>query len=136
MSTQHEADIADILETEEARQHALMTKDLGALEWLLADDLTHVHSSGMVHGKAEFIAHLDRMGGFRSIERGPLDIRVEGNMAIVTGNTTNGVRHVQTGEDITLEGFATMILRRGPRGWQVVLSQLTPFRDGPVRKQG
>lgn len=134
--SQRDEDIADILETEEARQHALVTKDLAALEWLLADDLTHVHSSGMVHDKAQFIAHLDRMGGFRSIERGVLDIRVEGDIAIVTGSTVNGVRSIQTGEDITLEGFATLILRRGPRGWQVVLSQLTPFRDGPVRRQG
>lgn len=136
MDSAREDDIADILETEEARQHALVTKDLAALEWLLADDLTHVHSSGMVHSKSEFMAHLDHMGGFRSIERGALDIRVEGDIAIVTGSTINGVRHVQTGEDITLEGFATMILRRAPRGWQIVLSQLTPFRDGPVRKQG
>ncbi|KRA47208.1 nuclear transport factor 2 family protein [Devosia sp. Root635] len=136
MATYSDADIADILETEEARQHALVTRDLAALEWLLADDLIHVHSSGMVHGKPEFIAHLNRMGGFRSIERGELDIKVDGNIAIVTGSTINGVRHVQTGEDITLEGFATMILRRGRRGWQIVLSQLTPFRDGPVRKQG
>lgn len=132
--TNLDIDIAEVLETEEARQHALIAKDLAALEWLLADDLVHVHSSGMVHGKAQFIAHLDRMGGFRSIVRGPLDIRVEGDLAIVTGTTINGVRSIQTGEDITLEGFATQIMRRGKRGWQIVLSQLTPFRDGPQGK--
>lgn len=124
-------DVSEVLEAEQARQHALVRKDLAALEWLLADDLVHVHSSGQVHTKPEFIAHLDRMGGFRSIERGPLDIRVEGDIAIVTGTSINGVRRLDTGEDVRLEGFATQILRRGPRGWQIVLSQLTPFRDGP-----
>lgn len=132
---QLETDIADVLETEEARQHALVHKDLAALEWLLADDLVHVHSSGMVHDKAQFIAHIERIGGFRSIVRGPLDIRVEGDIAILTGTTINGVRSLQTGGDITLEGFATQVMRRESRGWQIVLSQLTPFRDGPQGKK-
>ncbi|MBJ6987885.1 MULTISPECIES: nuclear transport factor 2 family protein [unclassified Devosia] len=129
-----EKDLADVLETEEARQHALVKNDQGALEWLLADDLVHVHSSGQVHTKPEFMAHLNRMGGFRSIERGPLDIRVEGDIAIVTGSTINGVTKPDTREPVTLEGFATQILRRGPKGWQIVLSQLTPFRAGPQGK--
>lgn len=124
-------DIAEIEETEKARQRALTSLDVAALEWILADDLIHVHSTGMVHDKQQFIAHVQRMGGFRSIERGPLDIRVDGHIAIVTGSTANGVRSPETGEHVTLEGLSTLLMRRNERGWQVMLSQLTPFRKAP-----
>ncbi|EUB99191.1 hypothetical protein PMI07_005472 [Rhizobium sp. CF080] len=124
-------DIAEIEETEKARQRALTSLDVPALEWLLADDLIHVHSTGMVHDKRQFIAHVQRMGGFRSIKRGPLDIRVDGPIALVTGSTVNGVRSPETGENVDLEGFSTIVMRRGEPGWQIVLSQLTLFRKAP-----
>jgi ketosteroid isomerase-like protein len=126
----HDQDIFEIREIESARQRALTAPDLDALDWILADDLIHVHSTGMVHDKAQFISHIQRMGGFRSIERGPLDIRVEGNMAIVTGAAANGVRSPETGENIMLNGFSSLVFRKADRGWQVVLSQMTLFRDG------
>lgn len=127
-------DIAAIEAVEKARQTALTTLDTETLRRIFADDLIHVHSTGMRHGKDEFLDHLTRMGGFRSIERGPLDIRVEGLFAIVTGRTINGVRSPETGEEVTLDGFNTQIFRKGPEGWQVVLSQLTPFRARPGQK--
>ncbi|MDH2435851.1 nuclear transport factor 2 family protein [Pokkaliibacter sp. MBI-7] len=119
---------ADIIAFEQARQRALITADRVALQQLLADDLTHIHSTGMVHGKQELLDHVERMGGFIAIERGPLHIRVEGPVAIITGTTLNTVRLRETGEPVTLDGFSTLILRRAGHRWQVVLSQLTPHR--------
>lgn len=121
-------DIAAIEAFEKERQRALVTADGEALRRILAEDLIHVHSTSMVHGKDELIAHVSRMGGFISIDRGPLDIRVEGDYALVTGRTINRVRSPQTGEEKRLEGFSTLVLRRSPGGWQIVLSQLTPDR--------
>ncbi|PPC79423.1 nuclear transport factor 2 family protein [Pokkaliibacter plantistimulans] len=126
-SAQH----ADILAFEQARQRALITADRVALQQLMADDLTHVHSTGMVHSKQELLDHVERMGGFIAIERGPLRIRVEGAVAIVTGTTLNTVRSRETGQPVTLDGFSTLLLRRADHGWQVVLSQLTPHRPRP-----
>jgi len=128
------SEIAAIEAVERRRQQALVSLDTDALRAIFADDLIHVHSTGMAHTKDEFIAHLLRMGGFRSIERGPLDIRVEGPFAIMTGRTINGVRSPETGEDVTLDGFNTQVFRKGRDGWQVVLSQLTPSRARPGQK--
>lgn len=121
--------IAELRAAEAERQRALVTPDLAALERILADDLIHIHSTAAIHDKQGLIAHVARMGGFVSIERGPLDIRPLGEVALVLGQTVNTVRRIETGEIARLEGFATLLYRRGPQGWQVLLSQLTPARQ-------
>ncbi|WP_111495035.1 MULTISPECIES: nuclear transport factor 2 family protein [Marinobacter] len=118
-----------ILEFERVRQRALTEPDLGVLEGLLADDLVHIHSTGMVHDKPAFLNHIRRMGGFVSIEREVPEIRVEGHLAVVTGVTINTVRSLETGERMVRHGFSTLILRQVEQRWEVVLSQLTPVRD-------
>jgi len=118
----------ELLAFEEARQAALIAADAEALERLLCDDLQHIHSSGLVHGKADFIAHVRRMGGFLSIERGAVSLYSDGRTALITGPTINRVRRIETGEIATLEGMGTVVARRGPAGWQVLLSQITLAR--------
>ncbi len=118
----------ELLAFEEERCNALISNDAETLERLLHADLVHVHSSGMVHSKAEFIAHVGKMGGFVSIVRGNLELRtMNGNAgAIITGPTTNRVRRLATGEIVDLVGFGTVVAARGPDSWQVLLSQITP----------
>ncbi|WP_416412538.1 nuclear transport factor 2 family protein [Pantoea sp. App145] len=120
--------IHQLLAFEQQRQRALIEADLTALENMLAADLIHIHSTGMVHTKAQFLAHVKRMGGFVSIQREPPDIRVEGDIAILTGNTRNRVRRLETGEEAERYGFSTLVLRRTAGGWQILLSQLTPHQ--------
>lgn len=121
--------IAAVEAAEMERRAALVSADPVALDRILADDLTHVHSTGMVHNKPDFIAHVSRMGGFIAIERDSLDIRIDGDLAITTGPTVNRVRSPQTGEEVALNGFQTVIFRRNGDRWQVLLSQLTPLRN-------
>lgn len=117
----------ELLAFEEQRCKALISNDVEALERLLHADLVHVHSSGMVHNKAEFIDHVGKMGGFVSITRGDLELRVmHGSTgAIITGPTTNRVRRLATGEVVDLVGFGTVVAVQDPNGWQVLLSQNT-----------
>lgn len=115
----------EIAAFERARQAALVSGDVGALNAVLHDDLLHIHSSGMVHTKSEFIAHVGRMGGFVSIERGALEIRQTGDAVILTGPTKNTVRRLETGEVATLDGFGTVVAVRDGGAWRVILSQIT-----------
>ncbi|ERK17678.1 hypothetical protein L579_3559 [Pantoea sp. AS-PWVM4] len=117
---------AQLLEFEQQRQQALIHADLPRLASMLAEDLVHIHSTGMVHNKAQFLAHVQRMGGFIAIQRDTPAIRVEGDIAILTGHTRNRVRLLETGEEAERYGFSTLVLRRTPSGWQILLSQLTP----------
>ncbi|RWR32449.1 nuclear transport factor 2 family protein [Sinirhodobacter populi] len=116
----------ELLAFEEERRRALISGDAAALDRILHPDLVHVHSSGMVHGKAEFIAHVGRMGGFVDITRGPVELRTTGaGGALMTGPTVNRVRRLDSGEIVDLTAFGTVVALRGADLWQVLLSQIT-----------
>lgn len=118
-----------ILQAEQRRQQALVAVDLAELDRLFAEDLIHVHSTGLVHNKSQLLKHIDRKRGFISIQRGPLDVKIENNIAIVTGSITNHM-HAKNGDgEIELEGFVTQVLRRTGDGWQFINFQFTPRRE-------
>lgn len=118
----------EILAFEAVRDRAQIEADIDTLRPMLADDLIHVHSTGETHGKEQFLAHLARMGGFIAIERKTIDIARTGDVVRVSGRRVARMNRMDTGKEATLDGFATVILKKGPQGWQVWLSQLTPFR--------
>ena len=121
------ADIQALLAVEEQRQRALVLGDTQRLAAILADDLLHIHSTGMAHNKAQFLQHVAQMGGFVAIERPLPDILLCGDIAILSGETRNTVRLQGSGENVVRHGFSSLVLRRSAQGWQIVLSQLTPF---------
>lgn len=120
-------DLLALMTLETQRQQALVAGDSVRLAGLLADDLVHIHSTGMVQGKAEFLEHVVKMGGFVAIERPTPDIRLLGDIAIISGETRNVVRALHDGAERVRHGFSTLVLRHSPQGWQIVLSQMTPF---------
>ncbi|WP_339109898.1 nuclear transport factor 2 family protein [Thioclava sp. GXIMD4216] len=126
----HDTALAQALLAFEARRcNALVSADAAELHALLHPDLVHVHSTGMVHDKAAFMAHVARMGGFVEIERGEIELRQTGKDAaagaIISGPTRNRVRRLDTGKTVDLIGFSTVVATLGEEGWQVLLSQLT-----------
>lgn len=125
MNVEHQA----LLAFERLRQHAFITADIDALDVMLASDLIHIHSTGMVHDKAQLLAHVRKMGGFVAIDRTEPQIRLEGDIAVLTGDTRNTVRSLQTGEVMVRHGFSTLVLRRTLAGWKIILSQLTPYKS-------
>jgi len=122
-------DIAALLALEQRRQQALICADVSALRALLAEDLTHIHSTGLVHTKAQFIQHIQTMGGFANISRAEPEVQVYGDIALLTGATRNTVRLLDSGQEAVREGFSTLIARRTATGWEILLSQLTPFKE-------
>lgn len=77
-----------VLQAEKARFAAMVKSDRAALEKLLADDLTYIHSTALLETKEQFI---------KSVTSGTIDyvsivpseadskVRVNGSTAIVTG---------------------------------------------------
>jgi|SRR5579859_1455440 len=118
-----------ILQAERRRQAALVAVDLAELDRLFADDLTHVHSTGLVHDKAQLLRHIDRKRAFISVTRGPLNVRLHGDIAVMTGPMTNRMRSKDGIGEIVLEGFVTQVLRRSEEGWKFINFQLTPARE-------
>ena len=114
-----------ILAAELRRQQAVVAVDMPALDALFADDLVHVHSTGLVHNKKQLLEHMDRKRGFLGVERGPLQIRVEGDTAVMTGSVVNRMRSKDGQGEMLLHGFVTQVLRRYPDGWKFTNFQFT-----------
>ncbi len=123
-------DITSLMAFEKRRQAALTSADVEALSVMLANDLIHIHSTGLVHNKAQFIEHIRKMGGFVSISRADPLIQIRGDIAILTGPTCNTVRLLESGNHAERYGFSTLITRRTPTDWEILLSQLTPIFEG------
>lgn len=118
-----------LLSLEQQRQQALITADIPLLAALLDEALIHIHSTGMVHNKTQFLRHIERMGGFVAITRPTPQIQLSGDIAILTGETCNVVRLLESGETAQRVGFSTLIWRRTAQGWRLLLSQLTPIEQ-------
>jgi ketosteroid isomerase-like protein len=122
-------DVDSVLNVENRRRAALVAVDLTELDRLFSEDLLHVHSTGLVHSKPELLQHINKKRAFLAIERGPLQVRVEGDIGVMTGTMTNRMRANDGTGDILLHGFVTQVLRRSADGWRFISFQLTPLRE-------
>lgn len=110
----------ELLDREQARCSALMDDRMDALAALLSDDLVHVHTTGVVHGKDQLIHHAGTFLRFIDVSRGQLLIRRLGDdAAIMTGPMTNVVRRRDQGEPVTVQAFVTQVWARSAGVWQI-----------------
>lgn len=116
-------DHALVLRAEEQRRAALVAVDLPALSALFAEDLVHIHSTGMTHDKAALLRHIEERRAFRAIDRGPLHVRIHGDIAIMTGAMTNHM--VMDGRSLAMTGMVTQVLRKEAGAWRFINFQLT-----------
>lgn len=118
-----------ILELEQRRQQALIAVDLDTLDTLFDDDLVHVHSTGLVHDKAQLLEHIAHKRGFAGIQRGALTLRGDAGLALLTGPIINRIR-TGSGEEALMHGFVTQVLRHTASGWKFISFQLTVTQNG------
>ena len=117
-----------VLQSEKDRFAAMVKGDRAALERLVADDVTYIHSTALLQNKKEFIDSV--LGGtidYVSITPSESDwkIRVNGNMAIVNG--VAAVNVIDTGKDRKIKlRFTTVQTNRGG-AWQLSAWQSTTF---------
>jgi ketosteroid isomerase-like protein len=124
-----DTDNAELRAVEERRQRALVDVDVDALDALFEDSLVHIHAPGLTHTKAQLIEHTVTRRAYLEITRGKLNIRVFGDVAIITGPISNRMRAADGGER-TLTGEATQVLHRGSDGsWRFVSFQMTPYGE-------
>jgi ketosteroid isomerase-like protein len=102
---------------EAKRCAALVAGDVGILSELLADDLVHVHGGGSVDDRAGYLAGVAERFVFHAVERGPLNIRIFGDVAIVTGPLKQTLSVKGSGDRLEVEGPTTQVWVRTERGW-------------------
>jgi len=111
-----------VQDLEARRFKAMVEVDLGALDTLLAPDMSYAHSSGLTQTKEEFIAAL-RRGEMKYLEIKPegLKVRSYGSTAVVTGRGEFKTR--TKGQESTVElRFLDVYVKRQGR-WQMVAWQ-------------
>jgi hypothetical protein len=114
----------EVQSAEKDRFEAMVKADGGALDRLLAPELSYTHSNAQVQDKAAFIADIrGKVIRYLSIEAHDTRVMVIGTTAIVTGGAD--VHVVQNGNDlkIKIRYTDTQINRRGE--WQMVAWQAT-----------
>ncbi len=111
----------DVLSAMDAFKDALVHKDGAALDKLLANDLTYVHSAGQLQTKADLIESI--VSGKSIIERmdySDTAVRFYGKTALVRGRVD--LYHSSTN---IVHMNVLHVWINGPHGWQMVARQAT-----------
>ncbi|BAI96209.1 hypothetical protein Sj15T_05310 [Sphingobium sp. TA15] len=111
--------IEDIIRALENRRiAALVSADLAVLDSLLADDLVHVHGTGKIDDKEEYLRGVAGKYKFHAIQRGDLNIRVFGDLAIVTGRLSQTVSLQGNDRLIDVDAIVTQTWIRDKDDWK------------------
>ena len=130
-----EADRREVLALDGRRARAFVEGNADLLDRITAADYTHVETSGVARTKAEFMA--ERRGGavrFRSFIIDRNDVRVFGDVAVVTGRYSNQVETAAGLQPVKQARHQRVYVRRDGE-WIVVAHQATEVgepTDGPV----
>jgi uncharacterized protein (TIGR02246 family) len=117
----------EVREADEGRVKALLANDFPALESLLGDDLTYVHSNGMLDTKTSYIESL-RSGASRYLQMDMSDVtvRVLGEDIAVINAKFDARVQTRGGEVNPRPRVLIVYAKRGGR-WQMVAWQSTPI---------
>ncbi|MFI6350436.1 nuclear transport factor 2 family protein [Streptomyces sp. NPDC050560] len=117
---------AQLLAVEERRRTALLAADLTTLDDLYDPSLIHTHAPGLTHDKAQLLQHVATRRAYLDMARGPLTIRLIGDVAIMTGRISNRLASPD-GTERVVNGQVIQVLRRCDDGaWRFVSFQMTP----------
>jgi hypothetical protein len=118
-----------IAELELQRYKAMREADTDILDKLLAEDLSYTHSDGVSDSKRSYLLGVQAgKWKYRHIECQDHDIRIFGELAVITGN-------IQI--DVDIEGIAThlncrflCIWQQMPDGWKLLAWQASRRLNG------
>lgn len=116
---------AEIIRLEGERCRALMARDFKALATLVDDDLVHIHASGRVDTKSDYLRGVEERFVFLDAARQDLTVRVYGDIAVATGGLTQIVEIVGTPEKPHMKAVVTQVWRRRDGAWRQVSFQAT-----------
>ena len=119
---------AEVLRADDRRFEAMQRGDWAALDAVLAEDLTYVHSTARLESKAEHLANL-RAGKphYRGIAPRERQARVHGSVGIVTGVSAMHVERDGKEQRFTVRYLA--VYARAGAEWRMIAWQSTRVPD-------
>ncbi|HXJ78861.1 MAG TPA: nuclear transport factor 2 family protein [Candidatus Methylomirabilis sp.] len=119
---------ADVLRADDNRFEAMRKKDWTALDSVLADDLTYVHSTARLESKAEHVQNLrDGKPHYRGIAPRDRRARVFGDVGIVSGVSEMHVERDGKAQHFTVRYLAVYARTSGM--WRMTAWQSTRVPD-------
>jgi len=115
----------EILRLERERCRALVARDLQALAGLMDDRLVHVHATGKVDDKAQYLEMVAQHIDFLSVERADMNVRVHGDTAIASGRLEQAIVLRESGEQRLMKAYATQVWIRSEGAWRQCAFQAT-----------
>lgn len=113
-----------IIALDNERADAQVRGDYATLDRVLGDDLTYVHASGLVQGKADFIADLKSgKRTYTSIKTTDVNVRLLKEIAVVTARSEIHVVHEGKENDLSIRVTEVYALRKAH--WQLIAYQST-----------
>ena len=118
----------DVLQADDRRFEAMRKENWAALDAVLADDLTYVHSTARQESKAEHVANL-RAGKphYRGIAPRDRRIRTHGNVGVVTGVSEMHVERDGNEQRFTVR-YLAVYAKTGDQ-WRMIAWQSTRVPD-------
>jgi ketosteroid isomerase-like protein len=115
----------EILEADDIRVKGLLSNDIDAVEKLLGDDLTYVHSSGRLDTKETYMDAL-RSGRTRylTMDLSEVEVRGLGDTGVIT-NIFDAKVQTANGE-VTLHSRALLVYAKRDGRWQLIAYESTP----------
>lgn len=111
--------IAEVLAAEQRRRTALIEENYAQVEQVFADDLVYVHTSGLLHDKAQYLGYARDVVRYLDVQRDKLEVRIYGDTAVMTGFQTSTLQKRGDSNTVKGEGFVTQVWVRGTDGWQI-----------------
>lgn len=115
---------AELLELERRRCAAISAGDIEALQALLGADYVHVHMTAAVDDRAGHLQGVAKRP--RTTTRGDIQVRIYGELAVLTGELTN---QMLVGEETReIRAYCHQVAVRRDGAWRFVSIQLTPLK--------
>ena len=110
---------------------AFEQRDVATLDRLMADEYFLTDPLGVVRSKAETIAAIQRNVLFQSTKSDSVNVRVNGDTAVVTGRSTFRGRYKGWSMAGQYQYTDVLVKRRG--SWKAVASHITALGTGALR---
>jgi len=127
--TIHTEDAAGVLHAEQSRCQALEKDDFDALEALISPQVTHTHTRGNTDDFESYFFYIKEKIKFVECKRGPLSVRLVGQIAIMTGAMQNIVRFRGESETITTSAQVLQLWEWRAGRWMLLAFQSTALKS-------
>ena len=119
---------AEVLSADDRRFEAMRKEDWPALEAVLADDLTYVHSTARLETKAEHVGNLKAgKPHYRGIAPRERKVRVHGAVGVVNGVSEMHVENAGKEQRFTVRYLA--VYAKAGAAWRMIAWQSTRVPD-------